>query len=291
VEVPLISVDVAVTDVDGSVLSTLAKEDFLIYEDGTLQQIQQFSPVNVPYNVLFLFDCSGSTRPRQSLMAAAIDRFINKLRPQDTFAIAEFGVGVDLRSSWRERGEAGSTKALLGTSADCSGTDFYGALEWSAGRMQNIQGRKGVLVYTDGQTDMHMRPMLVGGQQVLRASDSIDDAGFQRVLRAIQASRTPFHFVAIDTDINPRSDTPVGAIYNLQQTRSRMEQLAEVSGGRIVFPKREEDVIALYEHIGHELGTSYNLQYVSSNAPGVVGFRRIVVQVRSTDARVRQSRE
>ena len=70
-----------------------------------------------------------------------------------------------------------------------------------------------------------------------------------------------------------------------------MEQLAEVSGGRIVFPEREEDVISLYEHIGRELGTSYNLQYVSSNAPGVVGLRPMVVQVRSTDARVRQSRE
>ena len=140
VDVPLISVNVAVTDVEGRLLSTLSREDFLIYEDGSLQQIQQFSPVNVPYNVLFLFDCSGSTRPRQSLMAAAIDRFINKLRPQDTFAIAEFGVSVELRSSWRERGDAGSTKALLGTSAGCSGTDLYGALEWSAGRMQNIQG-------------------------------------------------------------------------------------------------------------------------------------------------------
>jgi hypothetical protein len=66
----------------------------------------------------------------------------------------------------------------------------------------------------------------------------VDDPAFQKVLQTARASRASFNFVAIDTDLNPRAGTPVSMIYTLQQARARMEQLADASGGRMVFPKK-----------------------------------------------------
>jgi hypothetical protein len=112
----------------------------------------------------------------------------------------------------------------------------------------------------------------------------------------------------VDTDLNPTiipgtagpaagtglsipgSFNPL-AIYNMQQSRSRMEQLAEISGGRVVFPNKPPDVIPLYEQIGRELGTSYGLGYspVIKARDGKV--RKIEVRVRDRNLQVRQSRE
>jgi hypothetical protein len=69
-----------------------------------------------------------------------------------------------------------------------------------------------------------------------------------------------------------------------------MEQLADVSGGRVVFPKTDEDVIPMYEQIGRELETSYSLGYVSSNVGKESRFRAIEVRLRDATLRVRQSR-
>ena len=64
-------------------------------------------------------------------------------------------------------------------------------------------------------------------------------------------------------------------IYNRQQIRSRLEQLAARTGGRVVFPHKPDEVVGLFEQIGRELGKSYSLGYV----PPI--FRETVVSARS----------
>jgi VWFA-related protein len=64
-----------------------------------------------------------------------------------------------------------------------------------------------------------------------------------------------------------------------------MEELAEATGGRALYPQRLEDIVPLYQQIGSELGTSYTLGYVSSNGTTDGSFRRI--EVRATDASLR----
>ncbi len=56
VDVPVVSIDVVVSNSDGSLINGLSKNDFQIAEDGIAQEIQFFSPVSAPYNALLLFD-------------------------------------------------------------------------------------------------------------------------------------------------------------------------------------------------------------------------------------------
>jgi Ca-activated chloride channel family protein len=280
---------VNVTDSNGRPVSTLTKEDFQVFEDSVPQNIQSFSPVDVPYSVLLLFDCSGSTKPQQPLLLAAMRRFMNRLRPQDAIAIAQFGTGTDLRLDWKPRNtQLGEVE--LGNYEGCNNTDFYGALDWAARKMNGVTGRKGVIVYTDGLGPMPMHTMSVGGRGISRPVDTISDPTFQRVLQAVRASRASFYFVAIDTDLNPRAGTPVNMIYTLQQVRARMEQVADASGGQVAFPKTDQDVIPMYEQIARGLETSYSLSYVSSNTNKDGRSRTIEVRLSDTTLRVRQSR-
>src|SRR5262245_20009536 len=68
VDVSLIPVDVAVYDPQGNAVKTLTKDDFVLYEDGTLQEIRHFETVDAPYNILLLFDTSGSTTNQNGFM-------------------------------------------------------------------------------------------------------------------------------------------------------------------------------------------------------------------------------
>jgi hypothetical protein len=69
-----------------------------------------------------------------------------------------------------------------------------------------------------------------------------------------------------------------------------MEQIAQVSGGRIVFSQRTSDTGALFEQIVLELGTSYSLGFTPPvQVDGA--YHRIEIRVRDAGMKVRQSRE
>src|SRR5687767_14269233 len=62
VNVPLVSLDVAVLDSGGRPITNMTQDDFRIFDNGEQKEIKAFSSVETPYNVLALFDCTGSTR-------------------------------------------------------------------------------------------------------------------------------------------------------------------------------------------------------------------------------------
>src|SRR5215469_10893726 len=90
IDVPLVMVDVTVLDASGSIVNQLSRDAFEVYEDGIQQEIRYFAPASAPYNVLLLFDRSGSTQDKWPLMLQAIGGFIVSLRQQDKIAIATF---------------------------------------------------------------------------------------------------------------------------------------------------------------------------------------------------------
>src|SRR5688572_24458109 len=100
VDVPVVSVDVAVSDSNGLLVNELTKSDFQIFEDGALQEIRFFSPVAAPYNVFLLFDRSGSTRNKWSFMRNAVVSFIENLRPQDRVALGSFDEKFEVHLRW-----------------------------------------------------------------------------------------------------------------------------------------------------------------------------------------------
>src|SRR4030095_8747462 len=90
VDVPYVSVDVTVQDAAGNTINELASDAFTLYENGIRQEIIHFLPVSAPYNILLLFDRSGSTQDKWLLMQRAVTGFITSLRPQDRIQIATF---------------------------------------------------------------------------------------------------------------------------------------------------------------------------------------------------------
>jgi len=303
VDVPYVGIDVSVLDPAGSTVTDLSQDDFEVYEDGVHQQIRYFSPVATPYNVLLLFDRSGSTQHKWSFMQKAVASFIASLRPQDRIAIGTFDYEFQMQLEWTsDRAKALLALPELIHAKAIGGTNLYDALDRALRReSRKVMGRRTIVVLTDGRDTSLYRELMTRN----RLLDPLEDRGFQKVLKTAREQQIPLYFAGINTDRNLEPNTlgadeyrnlqiifrnsPVPQQY-LTQVRTRMEQLAEVSGGRILFPARIDEIIPLYEQIGRELGKSYSLGYVSSNPARNGSFRRIEVRAHNAKLRLTQSR-
>jgi VWFA-related protein len=303
VDVPFVFFDVTVQDSGGKAINDLPKDAFDLYEDGTPQEIRYFSPVSTPYNILLLFDRSGSTRDKWLLMQRAVAGFIANLRAQDRIAIATFDAELQQQLNWTsDREKAMLALPQLIRPQKIGGTDFYGALEQTLRHeFTKTAGRRALVVLTDGRDTSIYKELMLRNRLV----EPEEDRRYQRVLKTARNQRVPIYIIGFNTDKNlepnrlgadeyqslqvvfPRTSVPERYLTGI---RRRMEELAEVSAGRILYPKRLEDIIPLYQQIGYELGSSYTVGYLSSNAGKDGSFRRIEIRTRDPRLRVTQSR-
>jgi Ca-activated chloride channel family protein len=303
IDVPFVSVDVTVLDAGGQIVNQLPASAFELYENGVRQDIRHFLPVSTAYNVLLLFDRSGSTQDKWPLMQRAVAGFIASLRLQDKVAIAAFDSRLEMLLPWTgDRRAALQTLPQLIQGTRIGGTEFYSAVAQSLRReFSKTTGRRALVVLTDGR-DTSLYKHIVNKNRLLEPSA---DRPFQNTLRVARSQRIPTYFVAFNTDKNLEPNLIGGDEYRslriifrnsdianryVAGVRARMEQLAEVSGGRVLYPAMIEDIVPLYEQIGRELGISYSLGYVSSNPATDGSFRKIEVRVHEPGLRLTQSR-
>jgi Ca-activated chloride channel family protein len=303
VDVPFVFVDVSVQDLSGRLMNNLPATAFQIFENGTRQDIRYFGPVATPYNILLLFDRSGSTQDKWLLMQRAVAGFIANLRPQDRIAIETFDSDLQRQLAWTgDRSKALLALPELIRPLKIGGTDFYGAVDQALRReFAKTTGRRALVVLTDGRDTSIYKELMLRN----RLLDREDDGRYQKVLKTARTQRIPIYIVAFNTDKNLEPNTLGADEYRSLQVvfpksslpqryltgiRSRMEELAEVSAGRVLFPERVEDIVPLYQQIGRELGTSYTMGYVSTNSEKDGSFRRIEVRTHDERLHLTQSR-
>ena len=304
VDVPWVLVDVTVTDASGRTVGDLKTDDFEILENGVPQQVRSFTPISAPYNVLLLFDRSGSTEHKWPFMQRAAAGFIANLRPQDRIAMDSFDFEFDPFFRWTYRRDlsVAALAELTRPGRSVGGTALYAAIETVIkNEFKNTRGRRAVVVLTDGR-DTSVYNEIVARNRLLTAQD---DRRFQRTLKTVRESRIPLYFVASNTDVNPEPNITGGDEYRnllaifpkssvgddyLREIRARMELLASESGGRILYPKSMEDVVPLYEQISREMGSAYSLGYIPADSKSDGSLRRIEVRVTNATLRLSQSR-
>lgn len=287
VDVPLVPVDFTVTDSKGKSITDLTRNDFSVFDDGESRPIQGFAPVETPFNIVLILDCSESTRDRMGMLVSAMARFADQLRSQDRAVLAVFGTEVHTVMDWNfdKRQPINIPESPI-----CHGTNFYDALGWSEKKLEGVAGRRGIIVFTDGQdSNVARKEIEVDGERVRRVTPPLEDREFVRTLKTVRNGGASIYFVAVDTDLNPGPDY-AGPVPDLQQVRARMELLASESGGRIAFPNKSSEVVPLFLLISQDLGTSYSIAFTPSKAKNSKPHK-IQIRVRVPEYEVHQSRE
>ncbi|HEV7642919.1 MAG TPA: VWA domain-containing protein [Pyrinomonadaceae bacterium] len=149
VDTTLVTIPVSVFDTGGRFISGLNKNDFRIFEDGQAQQIEVFATTEQPFTVVLLLDVSRSTQFQIEEIQDAAIAFVEQLRPQDQMMVVAFDDEIQILS------EPTSDRRLLRNAIRRTrfggGTKLYDAVDFALNyRLRNIEGRKAIVLFTDG---------------------------------------------------------------------------------------------------------------------------------------------
>jgi len=304
-----VELDVAVTD-RGKATPNLSREDFVVLEDGQPQQIRDFDAVGMPYNILVLVDRSERDAKTQwpKFIISSVDLFLRNLRGPDRLAVAGFDDRVAVLIDWRPSRNGIVQKVMIRKSSQH--TKFFEAVDWAIeemgylatagtpGQAHPVHGRRGVLVFTDGRDRaMYPEPARINGKDVPDPDYQVPasvEGRFRKTKQQLEQGKIPFYFVAIDTDKQLSENSSLtklpGWMRFLQEVRTRIEQLASASGGRVAYPKQMQDLLPFYNQIQRDLGSGYHISYSPQRA-GDGKIRHIEVHLRNSDLQVYQSRD
>jgi hypothetical protein len=152
IETDLVTVPVIATDRNGLYVSDLLKNDFSISEDGVPQEISFFATISVPFHVVLMIDTSASTQEKLGLIQQAAVVFIEQLQSRDRVKVISFDDQVrDLNDFTNDRGVL---KAAIYRTRSGQGTKLYDAFALALSSLGRIQGRKAIVIFTDG-VDYH----------------------------------------------------------------------------------------------------------------------------------------
>lgn len=257
VNVKLVNVFVTVTDEHGAPIASLKKDNFELREDGKEQKISVFDKESaLPLSIVLAVDTSLSTRKDLPLELASARRFAHAiLRPIDALSLYQFSEVVNevvpFTSDLR-RIDRGIDRIRMG-----SATAVYDALFLGAQALEPRQGRKVMVVITDG-------------------GDTMSKVDYKDAVRAAEeAEAILYSIIVVPIEASAGRDT--GGEHALIQ-------LSNDTGGKYFYAKSLSQLDDAFRQISDELRTQYLLAYYPSQRLSDSEFRRIQVTVNGLPA-------
>lgn len=252
VDVKLVNVFVSVTDSHGSPVSDLKKDNFELFEDGNPEKISVFDKESaLPLSIVLEIDTSLSTKKDLPLELTSAKRFAHAiLRPVDALCLYQFSEIVEEVTpftSEMSRIDHGINHVRPG-----SATALYDALYLGSQALENREGRKVLVVITDG-------------------GDTVSRTDYKEAVRAAQVAEAIVYSIII-VPIEASAGRDVGGEHALIQ-------LSEDTGGKYFYATSVPQLDEAFQKISDELRTQYLLAYYPSRRLADSDFRRIQITV------------
>jgi VWFA-related protein len=150
----VVSVLATVTDAQKRLVPDLVQEDFEVLDNDKPQPLVLFENETQPISVVIMLDTSGSMTLTLDLLRQAAEQFVLRLLPTDTARVGAFNDKIQFNSRFmKDRDQLITDIKNLDYG---NGTRLWDALAASLEELKGIEGRRVVLVFTDGDdTDSH----------------------------------------------------------------------------------------------------------------------------------------
>ena len=152
IDTDLVTVPLSATDRSGIYITDLSKEEFTITEDDVRQEIALFGKVAAPFHVVLLLDTSSSTREKLREIQKAASAFVEQLQPQDRVKVISFDDKVNDLNEFTSNRDL--LHAAINRTKSGEGTKVYDAIELAISTIRRINGRKAIVLFSDGM-DWH----------------------------------------------------------------------------------------------------------------------------------------
>jgi Ca-activated chloride channel family protein len=143
---------VTVTDSAKRLVPDLERDDFEVYDNGKLQTLTSFDNQVTPINVVVMLDTSGSMTLALDLVKAAAEEFLIRLLPEDKAKVGAFNDKLEVKpqSGLPFTNNRDQLIRYLGDLDFGYPTRLYDAVDYGINELKMVDGRKVVLVFTDG---------------------------------------------------------------------------------------------------------------------------------------------
>lgn len=242
-----------VTDTQKRLVPDLTQEDFQVFDNDRLQSLDLFINEVQPITVVVMLDTSASMTGNLKLLEQAAEQFLMRMLPKDKGLVGSFNDKIEFFpetfTSDRDR--------LIRSLHDLdfgNPTRLYDAIAASMERLDKIDGRRVVLVFTDG-----------------------DDTGSRADSGSVleQARREEVMIYAVGL----RSDYFNGARQVRSKPDSGLKRLAEETGGGYFELDNSSDLAPTFTRVAQELHSQYVLGFTPTMLDGKI--HRITVKAKA----------
>jgi Ca-activated chloride channel family protein len=258
----VVRVFVTVTDRDGRLVTTLAREQFEVRDEGKPQPITQFDNSPQPIRLIVMLDVSGSMEGNLQLLREASAQLFSRLRPDDETRVGSFGHEITISPAFTR--DPKELQAALPTSiAPDAPTPLWRALD-NAMDAFGDQGetRRVILVLSDGKDtgplSFRQRPM--SQAEVIDRARREDVMIYAIGLRS-RSTRPP------QPGIGPGG---LQAMIMADMPDPGLARVAEESGGGYTEIRFGQDLGAAFAGVADELHTQYLLGFAPPKRDGKV---------------------
>ena len=257
--VPLVNVDVVVTDNDGNYLNNLKKENFRVTEDGVPQTVTNFGTTDAPITVVLLIEFSQLGYGWFLYNAVNwADVFLHQLKPNDWVALESFNmrsnVEVDFTHNPREV-EQGLVSLYFPPFHE---SNLFDALVDVTDRLQDVKGKKAVLVLASG-------------------IDTFSKLTLDKTLAKVKQTDVTVYCVGVAEQMFVRTLDNGGLTY--LQAQNQLKTFAEMTGGRTWFPRFDGEIPGIMADVAGSLRNEYSLGYISSNSNHDGKYHKLKVEL------------
>src|ERR1700674_1009758 len=266
VTVPVVTVDVVITDNNGNFLPGLKKENFRITEDGAAQSITNFAPSDAPITIVLLLEFSKLgyqffTYNARNWSAA----FLGNLKPNDWVALETFNMRSNVEVDFTHNRDEVMQGLYQMVYPPFSESNLFDALADVLDRIKDAKGKKSVLVMASG-------------------IDTFSRMNLDQVMKRIRETNATISTVGVGEQLfinqNPGA---FGEQLTYIQAQNQLKTFAAMTGGRSWLPRFDGEIPGIMQDVAASLRNQYSMAYSPSNSTLDGKYRKIKVELVAPD--------
>jgi len=237
----IVSVPATVLDGQGRLVPNLDQDQFSILDNGKPQDITFFQNETQPFTVVVMLDYSASMTSSLDLLRAAAEQFLLRMLPQDKGQVGAFSDKIEFSGQFTN-----DRDDLISALRDLqygNPTRLWDAVDQSIDMLKPVEGRKVVLVFTDGD-------------------DTYSKIGFGSVLDHAKQNEVMVYAIGLQSQyFNGQR------VVRSQPDRS-LRKIAEETGGGYFELKRTDELAPTFTRVAQELHSLYTIGFSPASLDG-----------------------
>jgi Ca-activated chloride channel homolog len=234
------------------IVTSLAKDNFNVYEDGRPQTITSFRHEDIPVALGIVVDNSGSMREKRQKVNAAALNLVRASNPNDEVFIVNFNDEYYLDQDFTAN--INKLKEGLEKIEARGGTALYDAVVASAEHLKKDAKleKKVIFVVTDGE-------------------DNESGETLEQAVRRLQGDGGPtvYSIGVLEKEEHPK------------HAKRALQIMSERTGGIAFFPQTLDEVDAISRTVAHDIRTQYTIGYKPTTPKNQGGYRQVKVEARA----------